>query len=99
MILFLIFAQTISAQKLISKNTKQYWEASKIIPAQHSKASAHSILLATSLYKIENGISPNYYTTQTGFFCNQERAFEKKTRIPLKLRLGSLSYTEQMEGY
>ncbi|MBP5998863.1 MAG: hypothetical protein KA534_00270 [Sediminibacterium sp.] len=91
MILFLIFAQQLSAQKLISKNTKQYWKI--------SKATAPSIQHATSLYKIETGITPNFYTTQTGFFCNQERAFEKKTKIPLKLRLGSLSYTEQMEGY
>ncbi len=60
---------------------------------------ATSSLNAVSLYKIQNGISPNYYTTQTGFFCNQERAFEKKTKIPLRFRLGSLSYTEQLEGY
>jgi hypothetical protein len=36
---------------------------------------------------------------QTGFFCNKERAFEKRTKVPLKIRLGSLSYTEQLEGY
>lgn len=99
MILFLIFAQSIAAQKLISKNVKQYWATSKTIPAQNSKALATSNLNAASLYKIQNGISPNYYTTQTGFFCNQERAFEKKTKIPLRFRLGSLSYTEQLEGY
>ena len=69
------------------------------MPAKHSKLTIHSIQLAASPYKIENGISPNYYTTQTGFFCNQERTFEKKTKIPLRVRLGSLSYTEQMEGY
>lgn len=44
-------------------------------------------------------VPANYYTMQTGFFCNQERAFEKRTKVPLKIRLGSLSYTEQLEGY
>ena len=44
-------------------------------------------------------VPPNYYTMQTGFFCNKERAFEKRTKVPLKIRLGSLSYTEQLEGY
>ena len=47
----------------------------------------------------ETKLPANYYTTQTGFFCNQERALEKKTKIPLRVRLGSLSYTEQLEGY
>lgn len=44
-------------------------------------------------------VPPNYYTMQTGFFCNKERAFEKRTKVALKIRLGSLSYTEQLEGY
>ncbi len=44
-------------------------------------------------------VPSNYYTMQTGFFCNQERAFEKRTKVALKIRLGSLSYTEQLEGY
>jgi len=48
---------------------------------------------------MQNKVAANYYTTQTGFFCNQERALEKKTKIPLRVRLGSLSYTEQLEGY
>ncbi len=88
-----------SAQKLNTKNVKQYWEVSNVIPAKQSGAAAHSVPNATSLYKIETGIAPNFYTTQTGFFCNQERALEKKTKIPLRFRLGSLSYTEQLEGY
>lgn len=56
-------------------------------------------MLTPAAYKIQTGVSSNYYTTQTGFFCNQERAFEKKTKIPLRFRLGSLSHTEHLEGY
>jgi hypothetical protein len=47
----------------------------------------------------ETKIAPNFYTTQTGFFCNQERALEKKTKIALKFRLGSLEHTQKLEGY
>ncbi len=95
----LIFAQEMPAQKLVSKNTKQYWGLSKTIPVQPDKAITNTTIPTTGLNKIQVGIAPNYYTTQTGFFCNQERAFEKKTKIPLRIRLGSLSYTEQLEGY
>ncbi len=55
--------------------------------------------ISRGTYTIQNKVAPNYYTTQTGFFCNQERALDKKTKIPLRVRLGSLSYTEQLEGY
>lgn len=43
-------------------------------------------------------ISANYYVSQLGFFCTQELKFEKVTRLPLKLRLGSVQYCDWMEG-
>jgi len=74
------------------KNAKEYWKTEKKTPILNGAFSKAN-------YTIQNKIAPNYYTTQTGFFCNQERALEKKTKIPLRVRLGSLSYTEQLEGY
>ena len=53
------------------------------------------------LYRIsaELRLAPNYYTTQTGFFCNKERYLEKFTKLPVKFRLGSVEQTQQLEGY
>jgi len=77
---------------LNTKNVKAYWKTEQKTLIQISAISKEA-------FTIQNKVAPNYYTTQTGFFCNQERALEKKTKIPLRFRLGSLSYTEQLEGY
>jgi hypothetical protein len=83
----------LSAQKLSIKNVKEYWQKEK------KSTSQPTAVFSKGLYTMQNKVAANYYTTQTGFFCNQERALEKKTKIPLRVRLGSLSYTEQLEGY
>ena len=74
-----------------------------------------TILLAGCLLpKIKDTISPifnkyamsadikvpaDYYSTKTGFFCNTERALQKRTKIQVKVRLGSLEHTQKLEGY
>lgn len=43
-------------------------------------------------------IRPDFITRQWGVFCRGEWQFEKKTGIPLKVRLGSLAYVNKLEG-
>jgi len=40
----------------------------------------------------------NYYATNIGFFCKKELQMQKTTKIPLKFRLGSIEYTNKLEG-
>ena len=48
------------------------------------------------LYSTSNFIRTPY-VQQLSFFCRQEYKFEKYTTIPLRLRLGSLDYTNYLE--
>jgi hypothetical protein len=43
-------------------------------------------------------VSADYYCKGLGFICQNEWRFEKATKLPLRLRLGSLAYVDQMEG-
>jgi len=43
-------------------------------------------------------IQSSYYFNSLGFFCQKELQIEKTLKFPLKLRLGSVAYTDQMEG-
>jgi hypothetical protein len=43
-------------------------------------------------------VKPNTYVTHLGFFCQEEIKIEKFTNIPFRFRLGSLGYTNMLEG-
>jgi hypothetical protein len=49
-------------------------------------------------YSLPRLIAPDSYTRQFGFFCKKELQIQKSTGIPLRFRLGSLTYSNALEG-
>ena len=43
-------------------------------------------------------VSPKFYTSNLGFFCKQELKIQAITKIPVKIRVGSVQYCDWMEG-
>lgn len=43
-------------------------------------------------------LAESYYQQHFGYFCKQEWEWQKQTSIPLRMRLGSLEYTDRKEG-
>ncbi len=43
-------------------------------------------------------VPSTFYFNSIGFFCKKELQIEKMLSFPVKFRLGSVAYTDQMEG-
>ncbi len=43
-------------------------------------------------------IPASYYTNSLSFFCKKELQIEKAVKIPVKMRLGNVTYTDKLEG-
>ena len=47
---------------------------------------------------VVNQVPASFYVNSMGFFCKKELQLEKAVKFPVKMRLGSVPYTDKMEG-
>jgi hypothetical protein len=52
----------------------------------------------TSKYFSLHVLPSNYYSSHVGFFCKKELQVQNVVKVPLRFRLGSVSYCDAMEG-
>ena len=56
-------------------------------------------LLSTSAPKVKSPVGPrDYYQQCFGYFCKREWNWEKQTKVPVKLRLGTYQEAQRIEG-
>lgn len=92
-ILFVCFsahAQQTVAPKSPQADTTQTFSVSNTLIIMNQNNPLVNIAVKT--------IPASYYTSQLGFFCKKELQLQKAIKFPVKFRLGSVAYTDKMEG-
>lgn len=70
----------------------------KSLAAQRSTGVGIRIPQRKAAGKVTAFVPVNFATCRWGYFCKQELRLEKQIRIPIKFRLGSIEYTNWLEG-
>lgn len=100
-----IFAQEKMVEKILSHNGNlppQYrrwnYPSSSFFSSQAFSGSSVFLSQAALPTVIFVPVTKDYYSKHLGFFCKKELRLEKTISLPLRFRLGSVEYTDYMEG-
>jgi len=78
------------ATQNVAYDTTRQNISNKISFKKFAKNPFHNTLIKT--------VPNTFYYNSIGFFCQKELQIEKALNFPVKFRLGSVAYTDQMEG-
>jgi len=91
---FLAKGQQVYTALSAAKPNAPYDTTRRIITTQTFFRSAVSPFSNTPIKTVPS----TFYYNSIGFFCRKELQVEKALSFPVKFRLGSVAYTDQMEG-
>ena len=107
------FGQSNPVEKIFKKSTPFYfgkytsdfWQNNVKLSDSSKAGTINSVTCNSSILPLKpnsnilllNALQQNYPQQRLSFFCRKEWKFEKATSIPLRIRLGSLEYTDYLE--
>jgi hypothetical protein len=92
---WLRYLQANSRLQTSTKNVKYFLDNSGV---EKPGNTCINTLLLSSPFPALSPVSPAFYVNSLDFFCRKELQIEKAIALPLRFRLGSLQYTDYLEG-